>query len=178
MPRFSVLRACVGRASVRPTPVPRVPVRRASGLRALVSAAALGLVVSACAPVVSSHGVPMARIELASIEPGLDTRGTVRRQLGRPIHTSAIDGDTWFYISSIMEREMFYAPRVVERQVLTVRFDEDGVVERVGRYALEDGRVVSLRPETTPTFGRELTIVQQLFGNIARFTPEQLRQAN
>lgn len=138
------------------------------------SAAALCLLLVACAPITSSHGVPMARIEMAAIDPGLDTRGTVRRALGRPSHAIDLDGETWIYVYSIMEREMFFAPRVVERQVLTVRFDADGFVDRVERFGLEDGQVVALRPEVTPTFGRELTVLQQLLGNIGRLNPNQL----
>jgi hypothetical protein len=44
----------------------------------------------------------------------------------------------------------------------------------VNRYGLEDGRVIDLATRTTPTFGRELTVLQQLFGNIGNFDPGQL----
>jgi outer membrane protein assembly factor BamE (lipoprotein component of BamABCDE complex) len=145
-------------------------------LRAFVlRAAALAsmAVASGCSPVVSTHGTPMVRLEAAEITPGVDTRGSVRRALGQPITTSLVDGETWFYVSTVMEKETYHAPRVVDRKVLAVRFDALGVVTEANRYGLEDGQVVALRTETTPTYGRELTVAQQLFSNIGRVNPGQ-----
>ena len=33
-------------------------------------------------------------------------------------------------------------------------------------YGMEDGRVIDLETRTTPTLGRELTILEQLLGNL------------
>ena len=132
--------------------------------------------VAGCAPRVSNHGTPMTRIEMAEITPGVDTRGSVRRQLGDPLTTSLIGGETWFYVSTVMEQETYHAPRIVDRRVLAVAFDEVGLVTTANRYGLEDGKVVALRTETTPTYGRELTIAQQMFGNIGRLGSETLNR--
>ena len=35
-------------------------------------------------------------------------------------------------------------------------------------YGLEDGNVIAFNTNATPTRGRELTILQQLFGNLGR----------
>jgi outer membrane protein assembly factor BamE (lipoprotein component of BamABCDE complex) len=140
----------------------RAPRRRPA--LALLAAAAL----AGCTPNVTSHGTPMTRIEQAQITPGVDTRGSVIRQLGRPASTGLIDGERWYYVATVIEREMFYAPQVIDRRVLAITFDETGLVTGVNEYALEDGVAVALRTSTTPTFGRELTIAQQLFANVGR----------
>jgi hypothetical protein len=36
----------------------------------------------------------------------------------------------------------------------------------VERFGLEDGKIISLATRVTPTYGREMTIVQQIFGNL------------
>jgi len=46
-------------------------------------------------------------------------------------------------------------------------------VTQVNRYGLEDGKVVDLVTATTPTYGRELTVLQQLFGNVGRISADQ-----
>jgi outer membrane protein assembly factor BamE (lipoprotein component of BamABCDE complex) len=137
----------------------------------LASAALCLSLLAGCEATVSTHGTPMTRIEEAQITPGIDTRGSVIRQLGRPTNTGLIDGERWYYVSTVMEQETYHAARIVDRQVVAVAFDETGVVTAVNRFGMEDGVPVALRAETTPTFGRELTIAQQLFGNIGRVNP-------
>ena len=137
-------------------------------------ALAMLLTAAACAPRVTYHGFAPQVAELETITAGLDTRSSVLRRLGRPSATGSFDSRDWYYVASRMERTMFYAPEVVDRTVVAIRFDETGLVERVNRYGLEDGRVVDLVSETTPTYGRELTVLQQLFGNIGRATAGQV----
>lgn len=132
-------------------------------------AAPLLLILAAgCAPVVTNHGFAPQRAQLDAIEAGRDTRGSVLRKLGRPSASGAFEDGEWYYVASRMERRAFFRPEVVDRTVVAVRFDEAGLVEGVDRFGLEDGRVIDLETRTTPTFGRELTVVQQLFGNIGQ----------
>jgi outer membrane protein assembly factor BamE (lipoprotein component of BamABCDE complex) len=127
-----------------------------------------------CAATYTTHGFAPQADELNSIEAGVDTRGSVLRKLGRPSSSGSFDADAWYYVASTFEHFAFYAPKVVDRTVVAVRFDETGLVSQVNRYGLEDGRVIDLATRTTPTFGRELTVLQQLFGNIGNFDPGQL----
>ena len=39
-------------------------------------------------------------------------------------------------------------------------------------YGQEDGRTIAYVDRTTPTEGNELTLIQQLLGNLGRFNPE------
>jgi outer membrane protein assembly factor BamE (lipoprotein component of BamABCDE complex) len=129
---------------------------------------------AACAPTYSTHGFTPQLHELEQIEAGVDTRGSVLDKLGQPSATGSFDADNWYYVASRMEKFTFYRPRVVERTVVAVQFDEAGTVADVRRYALEDGRIIDLETDTTPTFGRELTFVQQMFGNFGRLDSSSL----
>ncbi|MFN3614397.1 MAG: outer membrane protein assembly factor BamE [Rubrimonas sp.] len=139
---------------------------------------ALSAALGGCVPTYSNHGFTPQLAQLQEIEAGIDTRGSVQRRLGRPSTVGSFDSDTWYYIASRMERYAFYAPRVVDRTVVVVRFDDNGVVSSVSRYGLEDGQVVDLVTRTTPTYGRELTVLQQLFGNVGRINPGDILNAN
>ena len=88
--------------------------------------------------------------------------------LGSPSTTSAIDSSTWYYIFSKAETIAFYRPEVTDRRVLAVSFGNDNKVNNLKYYGLEDGKIISYVDRTTPTRGRELTILQQLFGNLGR----------
>ena len=139
---------------------------RTMGGRAMALMAAAA--VAACAPTYSSHGFAPQREALDGIAAGADTRGSVVRKLGRPSANASFEADTWYYVASRMEHFAFYEPKVVDRTVVLVRFDDAGLVETVERYGLEDGQVVNLVTNTTPTYGRELNALQQIFGNVGR----------
>ncbi len=136
-----------------------------------------GLGVAGCAPTYTTHGfTPQAEV-LETIEAGTDTRGSVLRKLGRPSSSGTFDSSVWYYVASKMEEFAFYEPTVVDRKVVVVKFDDAGLVTAVNRYGVEDGKVVDLVTKTTPTFGRELTILQQIMGNVGRVDPGALNSS-
>jgi outer membrane protein assembly factor BamE (lipoprotein component of BamABCDE complex) len=140
----------------------------------LVMAVMLGGGLSGCAPVVKKHGYAPDDELLAGISAGQDTRGSVRRKIGRPSTTGAFTDSGWYYVSTTVEQDMYKAPKVSERRVVAVEFDANDVVAAVNIYGLEDGRVIDLQTRTTPTHGRKLTILQQVLGNLGTLTGEQL----
>ena len=77
--------------------------------------------------------------------------------------------ETWYYIASRTERFAFYAPKVVDQQVVAIAFDDVGMVRSVRLYGLSDARGIDPLERTTPTGGRQLTILQQLVGNLGNF---------
>ena len=122
---------------------------------------------SACAPIVKNHGYAPVAEEVADIQIGIDTRGSVRRKIGRPGATGVFSKDGWFYVQSQVEHYLYNAPEVVDRRVVVILFDENDIVASVNQYGLDQGRIIDLETRVTPTHGRELTILQQLLGNIS-----------
>ena len=64
--------------------------------------------------------------------------------------------------------------QIEKERPVAIRFDNAGRVSNVARYGVEDGKVIDLITRTTPTYGREITLLQQLFGNIGRVGADQL----
>lgn len=136
----------------------------------LVLVALLGGGLSGCAAEFENHGYAPDDELLATIAAGQDTRGSVRRKIGRP-STSGIFTETgWYYVSTTVEHYMYHEPKVADRRVVAVEFDENDVVAAVNVYGIEQGRVIDLQTRTTPTHGRQLTIVQQVLGNFGKVT--------
>lgn len=127
-----------------------------------------------CSPVTRTHGYVPRADELETIQVGKDTRGSVQRKLGRPSTIGSFDEDKWYYISRKTKQYAFFTPTNVDQKVVSVSFNQDGLVTDVNQYGLEDGKVIDLVTRTTPTFGRELTVLQQMFGNIGRFNASQV----
>ena len=86
---------------------------------------------------------------------------------------STFDSNTWYYITQQTKNYAFFKPEIIDQTVLMIAFDDQGVVSEIREYTLEDGLVVDPVTRKTPTAGKELTLIQQLFGNIGRFSRDQ-----
>ncbi len=143
-------------------------------VRVLTAAALLAFGLSACAEDIETRidtrGNWPRESQLESIKPGQQTRAQVAELLGFPSSISTFDDNTWYYISQVTVRQLFFRPKVVGQQVVVVSFDEKGRVGTVDRLSLEQAKEIQIVERTTPTTGEDLTIMQQLLGNIGRFT--------
>jgi outer membrane protein assembly factor BamE (lipoprotein component of BamABCDE complex) len=142
-----------------------------TALGALALAALTASALGACAPVQERHGY-LAELDkdgkLPEVKAGVDTKATVLARLGTPSTTGAFDAEAWYYISSIQERFAFLTPDTSDRTIIAVRFGADDVVSKVETFGIERGKVVNYSEAKTPTRGRELGLIEQLFGTIGR----------
>jgi outer membrane protein assembly factor BamE (lipoprotein component of BamABCDE complex) len=140
--------------------------------RVAVSATVLVLAgLAACAPIRDVRGYVPDDEKVASVRVGADTRDTVQDKLGTPSSTATFGEPTWYYISTEQERYAFFKPDVTKRQILAVQFSEDGKVADIRTYGIEDGQVISLVDRETPSRGKEMSFLQQMFGNMGAMPP-------
>lgn len=121
------------------------------------------VLVMGCTPVTNTRGYLPDPDVVSSIGVGKDTKTSIQQRLGYPSTTATFNGDAWYYISSVEKEIAFFRPTVQSRAILAVYFDKDGKVTDVKHYSLRDGHVVAFETRQTPTKGRELTFLQQLF---------------
>ncbi|MEH6664025.1 MAG: outer membrane protein assembly factor BamE [Brevundimonas sp.] len=133
-------------------------------------AAALAAAASACAPQVGRHGFQMIDIAPNEIEAGVDTRETVLAKLGSPSTRSTFEGENiWYYISQTTEQYTYNPRQVAGRSITEITFAEGGdQVQGVRLIGLEEGREIAMNDRETPTRGRELSVIEQLLGNVGR----------
>ncbi|MEM1106589.1 MAG: outer membrane protein assembly factor BamE [Pseudomonadota bacterium] len=125
------------------------------------------LMAGACvSPVTSFNGYIADEALPKDMEPGIDTRTSVLARLGSPSTQSIFDDNTWYYVTTTKAQLAFYRPRVADRSIIGVRFDEQDVVAEVLEYDITDGEVISYASQETPTLGRQLTFLEQLLGSI------------
>ncbi|MCF8480157.1 MAG: outer membrane protein assembly factor BamE [Rhodospirillum sp.] len=126
---------------------------------------------SACSDTITAHGNLPTAESMAMVEPGTHTRADVQALLGTPSATSMYGGETWYYISNQTQQMAFLKPDELTRTVLAVEFDPSGMVSDVRTLTKDDGQTVDIVQRETPTRGTESSIIQELFGNIGRFSP-------
>lgn len=118
-----------------------------------------------CTPVISQRGYLPDPAGEASIRVGVDSKTTVQKRLGDPSTQSTFQGSasSWYYISSVERQMAFFNPVVESRKILAVNFDKDGKVVGLRHYTLKDGHIVSFETRETPSLGKEMTFLEQLF---------------
>ena len=148
-----------------------------SRLGLLVATVATATVLAGCTATRDFHGYVPDQAFPEDVKPDVDTRSTVLARLGTPSTTSLFDkaGEAkvapgkeqlWVYMSSTRELLAFYYPKVVQRSIIAIQFDDEDVVSDVLVYDADDGRVLDYSSRITPTRGRELGIMEQLFGTL------------
>jgi outer membrane protein assembly factor BamE (lipoprotein component of BamABCDE complex) len=123
----------------------------------------------ACAPRLDTRGNLPDPDQLTKIKPGEHTRIQVAEILGSPSNISTFDQETWYYVSQQTETTAFFEADVKTRQVLILRFDKGGMLADIRTIGLEEGRTVLPVERVTPTSGNEITIIEQLLGNVGKF---------
>ena len=112
---------------------------------------------------------------LAGSSDGGLSREEVAEILGSPSSVAVLEGETWYYISKRTETLAFFEPKVSDQKVVVIRFDEKGMVSEVQTLGLEQARTINPSERETPTAGNELTLFDQLIGNLGRFNSSEAK---
>jgi len=123
----------------------------------------------ACTPRIDVRGNMPDPERLSEIKPGEFSRDEITEILGSPSSVAAFDQETWYYVSQRTETVAFFEPEVKERKILILRFDKDGTLSDMETLSAEDGQKILPVDRKTPTAGNEMTVLDQLFGNLGRF---------
>lgn len=128
---------------------------------------------TACASTITNRGYNSEKLQKVDtlIKPGVANSSTVRNLFGSPSATSSFGGETWYYMSSKTKSLAFLKPKVMEQNVVAIAFNEDGTVNSIRKYDRNDMRDVASRDDYTRSEGNDLTVLQQLLGNVGRFNP-------
>ena len=127
-----------------------------------------GLSVGACVPNVAYNGFQAREDKPQDVKVGEDTKSTVLARLGSPSTTSTFEPNTWYYISQTTNKLTYQNPKLMSRDVVSIKFGDDEKVLEVKHLGLGNGYEVAYNKAETPTRGRELSVVEQLLGNIGR----------
>ncbi|WP_415811184.1 outer membrane protein assembly factor BamE [Litorimonas haliclonae] len=143
---------------------------------------ALMLSLTACNPILRTHGYVATEAKPQAVNPETDTKASVLARLGNPSIKSTfdedLDEDIWFYMNSVRQRYAYLRPKIEDRSITAITFDLDGQVTQVAEYGIEDGQYVDYVSRKTPTRGRELSVLEQIFGTIGRIPTDRLGGGN
>ena len=149
--------------------------RRRSPLKGAALYAIIALFgVTACEEQINVRGNVPHSADIAKIKKGFHKKSDIENLLGAPSAVATFKKETWYYIGGRVKTLSFFKPEFLDRKVVIVKFNGAGVVDTVEARDAPTDKEIELVKRETPTKGRDLTIIQQLLGNIGRFaTPEK-----
>lgn len=142
--------------------------RMGHGVRTLVVVAVLATV-TACTTRYRDHGYVPSDSDLAALTVGVDTRATVLEQIGSPTASGVSAAGDLFYVESRFQLYGPLEPKEIDREIVAIRFDAQGLVSNVERFGLDNGQIVPLSRRVTRDNVRDTTFIRQLFGALGRF---------
>jgi outer membrane protein assembly factor BamE (lipoprotein component of BamABCDE complex) len=134
--------------------------------------ALVAVVLSACTPTTATRGNYIDAHRLSQIKPGEHSKSEVMRILGSPTTVAPFDENTWYYLGQHTEKHGIFDPEVKEERIIKVTFNNSGTVQSV--IENDEGRMdIPISDRETPTHGNEITVMQQLLGNVGKFNPQK-----
>lgn len=131
-----------------------------------------GCVLTACSSdIFISHCGNMPTEErISQLQKG-QTKDEVLDILGTPSSIVSLDQNTWIYMSSDIKRVAFFKPEELNRDVLTIRFNQYNQVAEFERLNKEQGQTVTLNETQTETQGSQAGFFEKYFGGVGQFLP-------
>jgi outer membrane protein assembly factor BamE (lipoprotein component of BamABCDE complex) len=136
------------------------------------AAASVAMFLAACSPEVEHRGYVAKPGAFNQITTGM-SKMEVEGVLGSPSTTASVNfkGDSFYYITSITEGRAFLMPKETNREVIAIRFDEQGQVKSFAQYGLEDGRIIDVNTRTTVVAGEaDVSFLNQIFRGVQSST--------
>ena len=138
-----------------------------------VAAFAILLLLTGCSFFEAQSQVRGHRVDaddLKELVPGTSTRADVTALLGSPTARATFDDNRWLYISAVTRPRIGRVQGVLSQNVVVLTFNDQGVLQNIEKLNQNDALPVTVSSRTTPSPGTEATFMQQLFGNIGRYT--------
>ena len=115
---------------------------------------------------------------LAQLVVGTSTRQDAVALLGSPTIKATFDDNTWLYISEVTHPVIAGTQGVEDQHVYVLTFDDKGVLTGVEKRSQKDAQPVDVVSRTTPSPGTEASFMQQLLGNVGRFSTAPVGPSN
>ncbi len=128
---------------------------------------------SACSAVEAPHQLRGNHVDadlLKELVPGTSTRADATSLLGSPTAHATFDDNTWIYISETTRTRVGRLPGIMAQDVTTLKFDQAGVLQDVKHLNQDDAMSVAVVSRATPSPGSEASFMQQLLGNVGKFS--------
>ncbi|RYY16192.1 MAG: outer membrane protein assembly factor BamE [Alphaproteobacteria bacterium] len=116
------------------------------------------------------HGNRIDPDQLKELVPGVSTKKDVSSLVGSPTTRATFDDNEWIYISETNYSRIGRLPGIMKQDVTVMSFTPNGTLKGVKTLTQEDARDISVASGATPSPGSEASFLQQLLGNVGKYS--------
>jgi len=145
-----------------------------TNLRPITASAFAALLLAGCSVIESPQQVRGNQVDADQLQElviGTSTRADAQSLLGSPTAKATFDDNTWLYINEMTQPRIGRVQGINSQNVVVLSFDQGGVLRAVKRLNQDASQPVSVVARATPSPGSESSFMQQLLGNVGKFTP-------
>jgi outer membrane protein assembly factor BamE (lipoprotein component of BamABCDE complex) len=143
---------------------------RHSPLLATAGAALAMLGLAGCETNVAQRGFAGTPGSVEKLEVKTQSREDVVRLIGSPSTIATFNPNVWYYVAQKQEQFAFFKAHIVDQKVLQLTFNDEGRLQTIKSYDLANAQDVRMVSRITPTAGKELTVLEQIMGNVGKFS--------
>jgi outer membrane protein assembly factor BamE (lipoprotein component of BamABCDE complex) len=108
--------------------------------------------------------------DLKELVAGTSTKADATALLGSPTARASFDDNRWIYISLVTRPRIGRVQGILSQNVIVLSFNDQGVLQNIEQLNQDDSLPVTISSRATPSPGTEASFMQQLFGNIGRYS--------
>lgn len=132
------------------------------------------LSLSSCFERINKHGYVFERSNFKFLKEGVTSKKEVLSIIGSPSIKQDINFDnSWIYFGQDIESFLFFKPKVIDRKIIIIDFDNENIIKDMRYVKLSDGK--NFRPYnryTSVKGHKEPGLIADLFGNIGQVKPQ------
>ncbi len=127
---------------------------------------------SSCLSSVENTGFMFDLTDYEYLQEEVATKSEVLQIMGSASFVSHIDQEKWLYYSQNVKKFLFFKPKITDRKIVILTFDDNEILQKIENYSLKDEKNIKFSSNYTKVEGFEKGIFKSLFSNIGRVSTQ------
>ena len=124
-----------------------------------------------CSATFKNHGYTPSKVEVEQLLIGKDSKQSVKKTFGPPSSLGLVDDNKWFYLSTKVRYSSYRTPEIVTRKLVAFTFANNGALENVEVFQLDNQEVVVLSRRITDSGINSIGLIRQILNSAGNFDP-------
>jgi outer membrane protein assembly factor BamE (lipoprotein component of BamABCDE complex) len=127
------------------------------------------IVTSSCVSRLDKHGFMFEFSDHEMLQEGVTTKERVLKMMGSPTLISDLDQDeAWIYFSEDLKGFLFFKPKIVERNILVIRFESDTIKELKKLSLNDEAKNLQFTADYTAVDSHKVGFFKSIFSNVGQ----------
>ncbi len=124
------------------------------------------LLLTSCLSRIENKGYSFDLTEY-KVKNGLSSKGEILKNMGSPTFISYIDDEIfWIYFEEKIKKILFFKPKILNRHILLIKFDNNNIVSRLNQYSLDSQKNIIFNKSRTILDSNNKSSLLEMFYNL------------